>query len=52
MFLTWADAFSQLDFEVPLSPVIAPKKARTSEMGSDEVSSSHPMQEGVGTSPF
>ncbi|XP_048864523.1 anaphase-promoting complex subunit 1 isoform X2 [Brienomyrus brachyistius] len=31
--LSWT---RNLDFEVPLSPVIAPKKARTSEMGSDE----------------
>ncbi|KAG9332862.1 hypothetical protein JZ751_014466 [Albula glossodonta] len=31
--LTWT---RNLDFEVPLSPVIAPKKARPSEMGSDD----------------
>lgn len=30
--------FPQLHFEVPLSPVIAPKKARPAETGSDEVS--------------
>lgn len=29
--------FSQLHFEVPLSPVIAAKKARPSDGGSDEV---------------
>lgn len=28
----------QLHFEVPLSPVIAPKKARPADTGSDEVS--------------
>ncbi|XP_018595771.2 anaphase-promoting complex subunit 1 isoform X3 [Scleropages formosus] len=31
--LSWT---RNLDFEVPLSPVIAPKKARPSEMGSDD----------------
>lgn len=28
----------QLHFEVPLSPVIAPKKARPADTGTDEVS--------------
>lgn len=33
----WSSHFLQLDFEGSLSPVIAPKKARPSETGSDEV---------------
>lgn len=33
----WSFYFSQLDLEGSLSPVIAPKKARPSETGSDEV---------------
>lgn len=34
---SWFFYFLQLDFEGSLSPVIAPKKARPSEAGSDEV---------------
>lgn len=36
-FLSVLPLFPQLHFEVPLSPVIAAKKARPSDGGSDEV---------------
>lgn len=37
----------QLLFEVPLSPVIAPKKARPADTGSDEVSGDQNITEGT-----
>lgn len=38
LMLTHERLSPQLRFEVPLSPVIAPKKARPADTGSDEVS--------------